>query len=479
MHQMGTPAVARSAVWPQVQVGVGPASGIRKYAGLLTSAALTVYILQSFARLGDVFPVIQPLRLGLLTQAALVLVLLTKQARAMLRSAISHPTSASVAVLAALAVVTVPTGAWPTGSLNHLTGVYYNSLLLFAAGILAFGSSRTRTAVVCTVVVLAAYTAAQPLLSGKIGRFGIGFTYDQNVTGAYLVMLVPWAAAWAAVERDARWKLLPLLALPLLVYGIARTGSRGGVLGLFAMIPFLYAVAPPRRRGMLVAIAAVVTIMFVSYGKKPLRNFRKLTNKTDYNYVHLDGRVEVWKRGMSYVRERPITGYGINGFRWRELDWKLDTMGGGKDTAAHNMYLEVAVDLGLIGLAAFLTACIGALVRLAGLRYRAMVRFRATGDPADAEFAAFAGAAAASLLSVMVTGFFLSIAHQAPMYFVWAAAVGMTVAEQRRLAQPRPGAPAGTAPSGRSGAQTNGGGWRSRHSAQRWQLKHGRSHPTR
>jgi O-antigen ligase len=442
--------------------------------GAATTAALAFFLAQSFARLGDIFAVLQPFRLGILSQFALLIALVQLRAHTHLLSAGQHWTTKAVLVLAVLGVITAPTGAWPTASVQFYTNVYVTSLLVFVATGIAFAYPQTRKVILATVIILASVAAGRPVLGDFQGRYEIGWTYDANVTAAYLVMLVPWAAAWAATEVERKWKWVPLVALPLFIMGIARTGSRGGILGLFLAIPFLLSIAPPRRRTQLVAVVGLVGVLFAIYARKELSStVDAITNDQDYNYTHVDGRVAVWKRGIKYFKESPLLGHGINGFQWRELAWKIKTFGGGKESAAHNMYIEVAVDLGAFGLVAFVVGCLGAIGDARGVRQRALQRFRATGERRDSDLAVFGGAAAASLLSLMVTGSFLSLAHQAPLFFAWGAAVGLALAERTRFAQQGGPMMPGVSAAGPVLPQVGARGWRSRHSAMRWKLNRG------
>jgi O-antigen ligase len=471
MQRVGRSTLARAAAWPQAPVGYvvdDPSSGdVRPWVVF----ALVFFIAQTFSRLSDVFPVLQAIRPGLMSQAAFVLVLLQKQSLVILKAALTQTTAVCVAVLATLAVATVPAGAWPTASLNYLTDVYYASVLLFAAAILAFSRRKTRQVVIFAVCGLAATVGALGLMSRNRWGFEMGLTYDQNVTAAYLVMVVPWVAAWAAFERNKILKLILLGVIPMLVMTIVRTGSRGGLLGFLVLIPFLYSISPPRRRGLVTLMIVGITVLLSFTAKAQFRRLRNsLFNRNDYNYTDVDGRKAVWGRGISYLKEKPLTGHGINGFPYRELAWKIQNKGGGAQTEAHNMYLEVAVDLGVVGFGALITAFGASLAGVLSLRRRARRRFQQTGDQGDAELAVYGGAAAASLMSLVVTGFFLSVAHQAPVYFGLGAALGMIMAERFRSGAggSGTGAPVPLALRTESGSPS---GWRSRSSAWRWRLR--------
>lgn len=429
---------------------------------------LAVFIAFTAARVGDVFPFLQPFRLGLLTQVAALGVLLFMLRGEMLRMMARNGTVRCVAIIAVLAVVTIPTGAWPTASLQYLLSVHYAIVLLFIATVVTFSDRESRRYTLIGVLATVTVAAAKPILTGAGGRYGIGFTYDQNVTAALFVMMVPWAAALVMTERG-RVKWLALLAVPLLLVGTIKTGSRGGMLGLIALAPFLYGIAPPKRRAAFVAVIGLTSVIFAAvYGGQYTKRFTRVFSKADYNFEDPEGRIAIWKRGLSYVAAAPLTGVGINGFRFKELETKMRVAGGGKDSAAHNMYIEMAAELGIFGFLAFVMASFLSIVAAQRRRNHAAARFAVTGSRAEATEAIYAGAAVASLLSLLVTGFFLSMAHSALMYLAWGVATGiaLTGVIQVRL-RPTPVSPQLPHPVvGRFGAQR---GWRSFASTQRAQ----------
>jgi len=429
---------------------------------------LAVFIAFTAARLGDVFPILQPFRVGLLTQAAALGVLLLMVRGEILRLMAGNATVRCVAVIAALAVITIPTAAWPTASVQYMLSVHYVILMLFVATVVTFSDRESRRYTIIGVLATVTVAAAKPVLTGAAGRYGIGFTYDQNVTASLFVMMVPWAAAVVMTERG-RLKWLALLAVPLLLIGTIKTGSRGGMLGLVALAPFLYGIAPPKRRAAFVGVVALASVIFAAfYAEQYTRRFTRVFSKADYNFEDKDGRIEIWKRGLSYVSGAPLTGVGINGFRYKELETKIRLYGGGKESAAHNMYVEIAAELGIIGFLSFVLASFWSIAAAQRRRNQAAAQFAATGNRADAAEAIYAGAAIASLASLLVTGIFLSMAHSALMYFAWAAATG--IALTGRIARP----PAQVIMAsqlrvpavGRFGAQR---GWRSIASTQRTQ----------
>ncbi|HEU0015736.1 MAG TPA: O-antigen ligase, partial [Longimicrobium sp.] len=70
----------------------------------------------------------------------------------------------------------------------------------------------------------------------------------------------------------------------------------------------------------------------------------------------LTGRTPIWNSLLESIRERPLLGYGYNGFWLGERGPAEETIRtiGWETPSAHNGFLEVALQLGVVGLAVFL-----------------------------------------------------------------------------------------------------------------------------
>ena len=68
-------------------------------------------------------------------------------------------------------------------------------------------------------------------------------------------------------------------------------------------------------------------------------------------------RISIWRQGVDHLRESPWRGIGLNEFRY-----VYKSAGSAADIAhAHNIFLQIALDLGLVGLS-FYVALIGTLL---------------------------------------------------------------------------------------------------------------------
>ena len=148
---------------------------------------------------------------------------------------------------------------------------------------------------------------------------------------------------------------------------------------------------------------------------------------TDYNWSGQSetGRIEVWKRGIGYMASHPVLGVGAQAFNVAE-----GTLGGArmqqygkgfKWSAAHNAFIEIGAEIGVLGLILFVALLVAAFRTLSAVRR----------GPSN-EATLVAQALTASLVGFVVTGMFLSQAYSANFY----ALLGMTIA-LARIASPR------------------------------------------
>ncbi len=192
--------------------------------------------------------------------------------------------------------------------------------------------------------------------SQPVDLFGLGETINSNVLAGALLLPIPLLAALAL-----RWDWIPPAArrwLPLLL-GIGAlsmmctlilTQSRGAyfalAIGLIVVVLFRW---PKAWLAMVVPALAVVLVLAwngVVLFDQPLGTTGSITS--------LSGRVEVWQRALYALRDFPLTGIGIGTFDLviPEL-YPYGNGNGANIPHAHNLFLQVGVDLGLPGLLAY------------------------------------------------------------------------------------------------------------------------------
>jgi putative inorganic carbon (HCO3(-)) transporter len=152
------------------------------------------------------------------------------------------------------------------------------------------------------------------------------------------------------------WKLDTALVLGALLFSLvtlALTQSRGGILGTLAGL-FVVAVWRERRLAWVIGAGglAFVALIALGYGNALL----DFVLQMDARNATLASRLEVWQRGLMMVRDFPYTGIGIGTYNpIAHLMYPFFIAAPDEVVPhAHNQFLQVAVDLGIPGLLAYI-----------------------------------------------------------------------------------------------------------------------------
>lgn len=199
-----------------------------------------------------------------------------------------------------------------------------------------------------------------------VGRLsgGIG---DPNELAAILVPAVAIAAFLIPTTRAPlmRWLLLSLV----LVISLALffTQSRGGLLALaVVMVVTPILAGPVRLRALLVIIAiAALGIGYFALIAPP----QAIQHVTRFSVGSGTGREDLWKVSIQMFDDHPLAGVGTGNFQVIEPKYALHDINLSRpdlvvDTpkVAHNTYLHVMTELGIIGITAFGAMLIGSLL---------------------------------------------------------------------------------------------------------------------
>jgi O-antigen ligase len=246
-----------------------------------------------------------------------------------------------------------------TGAAIGATTRYLPNAMLF---LIVFAGVRTRKQllwVVGSLVVGAVVAAGYGMVAGPPpddpGRAAIG---NANETAASLVMGGTLAAALAFTLRGKPvLRVLTAVAVPLCVFSVFLTLSRGGLVALGASLIAAIVVAG-RRRGPVLGLAAVAVLATVVY----FGAFAPVEARD--RILELEGgtgRTDIWTVGWRMVEDQPLVGVGAGNFPVASIQYLLEPGAllrtdfiVDNPKVAHNTYLNVLAELGVIGLALFL-----------------------------------------------------------------------------------------------------------------------------
>lgn len=161
--------------------------------------------------------------------------------------------------------------------------------------------------------------------------------------------MVTWLVLLPATmsQRGARrWLGAAVLLAALLC--MTRTVAIGAWLGLAAGLVVVLSGLPVVRRA-----AAWLLIPMVLAGIFALQHTGGIGQVWSPSEIGKRDRLTMWQAALGMIRDRPLLGHGVNTFMANYLDYWVG--GERQPRYAHNCYLQVAAETGLIGLAAFLS----------------------------------------------------------------------------------------------------------------------------
>lgn len=225
----------------------------------------------------------------------------------------------------------------------------------------------------------AAYGLAAPSAPDETGRLA-GAIGGANETAAVLVAGLALAIAMAAAMRNRpALRLAAVAAAAGCGFGVLLTVSRGALLALALALVFGLIFAGRWRASaaaLAVGLAAVAVVYFTALAPPDARaRFEELSGGT--------GRTDIWTVGLRMVQDNPVLGVGAGNFEvvssdyllrpglLERSDFVLDD-----PKVAHNIYLHVLAELGVVGFALFLVTLIFSLTCF----LKAAHRFEARGD---------------------------------------------------------------------------------------------------
>lgn len=191
--------------------------------------------------------------------------------------------------------------------------------------------------------------------------------FDANETSLQLALGLP--MAWYLLLITKSWLLrsLSLIYIPLALYGIFITGSRTGfiaaLLGFVGVLPWLWRA---RFVWKLVVLGFFIIAVIGVTSLVPEKTLDRLfSSGTELSQGTLSSRSITWSRAWLEINEAPIFGNGLSSFRRVINKYNIDY-------TAHNSYISIMVEQGIIGLLFYLAVILAVLLQ--GLRVPAEQR---------------------------------------------------------------------------------------------------------
>lgn len=286
--------------------------------------------------------------------------------------------------------------------------------------------------------------ASLQLIVGQTSDYRIGGPIgDPNFFAQILIVVVPIALERFLHERHTVLRLLALYAALVCVAATLFTYSRGGFLSLAVVILVFFLVYPPRALQIPVFILAVIGVALIippNYWERivSLNQFFQTPGMIRTNDPALRGRATENLAAWEMFKGSPLLGVGWGNYTVAYPNYarSLGITISSQNTAAHNLYLEVASETGVVGLLTFMLV----IVTAAGCILSARRRFNRLGLPDGSGMVTGFGL---GLLGYLTAALFIHGAY--PRYFYLLIGIAFALREVVKHAQPEDAAARETA----------------------------------
>lgn len=177
---------------------------------------------------------------------------------------------------------------------------------------------------------------------------------DSNILGIYLSAITPLIFGLTLYYFKPPKKFF-LILLSLIVFtGIALTYSRPTLLAIYVILLFF---GITRKDKALIILLLISAVLFPLMLPKSVKNWAKEVEYNPLRFMCNDDRIATYRNSLNMIKAHPIIGLGANTYmknykKYKEFPEYRNVVT--QDTMyAHNMYLQMAAELGLIGLAIF------------------------------------------------------------------------------------------------------------------------------
>jgi putative inorganic carbon (hco3(-)) transporter len=435
------PAVASSAEAPHTQRAATPAAAARTgsdwaWRGLIGFTALL------FLRPQDQIPHLAMLHLAELCAIVGLTAMVLARLDRKLPPLPFTPEVGGLAAFGAAMIVGIPFSFWPGGSFNDFTDIYLKLFVIVLLMVHCLDSLDRLERFTWLIVLCSGYVAAHSLVNymrgarlvedGRLAGAVGGIFGNPNDLALNMVVFMPFALAAAFKPGPASRRGIAGVCAVLMLATIFFTRSRGGFLGLGAMLLALVVgsvrLRPAIGVATVVVVLAAVPLAPAAFWGRMVSIFDEEKDTTGSRQA----RVDLMKEGLRVFAANPIMGIGLGQFinydpADRKEAWNV----------THNAPLQVASELGILGLIPFVYV-IARAARAALATRRVLLpprqrpspggrphREPAPSDPAREMLLTIATALGPALIGWFVCAQFASVALNWTLYFLLGIAVAV------------------------------------------------------
>jgi hypothetical protein len=302
-----------------------------------------------------------------------------------------------------------------TGAVTATFGRFLLNVILY---VIVFSAIRDKRQAKIVIGGLLAGVVAAGIYGMYLAPSGPDIGYEGRLSGTNLdpnqlasVLVAGSALAiglWASLQRQPMLRLAMIFTSGFCVIATILTGSRGGMIALGVMLVAAILFSG-RWRARIAVISVLVAMTAVAYISTLAPSYvrERIAHSRGEDRLQ-EGRSTLWEIGQRMVRAHPVEGVGAGNFMTVSRHYLLQPGAVYRSDVviltpqvAHNTYLEITAELGVIGLLLYGSIAVFSV----GSSLKAARIFGDVGDHANE---ALARSVAVGLVGILAADFFIS-----------------------------------------------------------------------
>lgn len=325
----------------------------------LPYALFLVYIISFFVHIPARIPVLGAIRFDLLLVASIFALIITAKLIGQEKLKIAF----YLKILFVYIFVTLPLVTWPGTALKQgIPDLVKATIFFLFTYTLVLNEQRFKT-VVYLFLAVNTFRVIEPLYLNITqdywgSRTSFGWEKVNRLAGAphdvingnglafVIATILPFYHYLFGAGSFKR-KLLYWAMIPVLLYTMSLTLSRSGMLAIAIIYGMIF--LKSKRKALLSCVGVVaIVIFFGSLSDVQKDRYLSIVSSDTKSSGSAEGRIEGWFTYLDVALVKPIFGHGLGASA--EANWNY----AGSAQLAHNLWLEVFQELGLIGLIIFI-----------------------------------------------------------------------------------------------------------------------------
>lgn len=275
------------------------------------------------------------------------------------------PTFRSLIKLIIFMLVTIPIVSWPGSVLSTGIPAYVKAVVFFFFTIYIIDTRQRFHIFLFVFISCQVFRVLEPLyLNVTEGYWGdktflAGGSFADRLSGApsdvvnpnglgfVIVTMVPYMYYLCWLSKNHILKLIALAITPLLIYTLILTMSRGGFIALLVIGWMIFIRSNRKFLLIIFMVVGAIGVWGVMSDVQKDRYMSLISSDTQQS-ASAEGRMDGMIQEFFVALERPVVGHGLG----TSAEAKFNADAGWM--VSHNLYLEIVIEIGLIGLIIFI-----------------------------------------------------------------------------------------------------------------------------